>query len=240
MRAAALFVLLALVAGCGRSSPSSPPPPSETLVDRTREVPIDVRAFLDRVTDEHTLAFTATYDVLERLGGEESTVEVEADPPDVTITAGEVVVVNGEHEAALSAVGVFSGFMTTGPAKAIEAAARRADAGPARFSSREAAGVRLDCIEIPVQGTAASTACLTPDGIFGFVDNPAVRYELTKYQLALTAVGSSQGRSGQVISTSNPLWSLARTPVSGSSNTTVADRTRPALPIRMNGSPTKT
>ena len=181
MRAAALFVLLALVAGCGRSSPSSPP---ETVVDRSRELPVDVKAFLDRVADEHTLAFTATYDVLKRLGGEESTVEVEADPPDVTITAGEVVVVNGENEAALSAVGIFSGFMTTGPAKAIEAAARRADAEPARHSSRTAAGIRLDCIQIPVQDTAASTACLTPDGIFGFVDNPAVRYELTEYRPA--------------------------------------------------------
>lgn len=181
MRRATVFVaVLALAAGCGGDDDDTG---DHGVVDRSRDVPADVQSFLDRVAPDGEVAFRATYSVLKRFGGQESTVEVESSPPDVTIRAGDVEVVNGEGEAALSDVGIFSGFTTTAPAAAIRAAATRADAGEAQRSTREAAGVELDCVAVPVQDAIAITACLTPEGIFGYVDNAAVRYELTAYEV---------------------------------------------------------
>ena len=60
-------------------------------------------------------------------------------------------------------------------------------------------------------------------------------------RLAAQAGASAiDGRPGHLMSTTSPAWSLASTPVSGSSNTTSAPSTRPALPSRPKGSPTNT
>jgi hypothetical protein len=50
-------------------------------------------------------------------------------------------------------------------------------------STRSAAGVPLECIAVPVGSSLPATACTTPEGVFGFVDNPSVRYELTSYRV---------------------------------------------------------
>jgi hypothetical protein len=148
------------------------------VVDRSRPVPADVQAFLDRVADPSALTFVADYDLLNKNGGGEHVVHVESDPPTLTVTI-DGTAVDLDDEPALAQYGIFSGFLAANPSAAIEATARRPDAGDAVHSTREAAGLRLDCIAIPVQGVAASTTCITDDGLVGYVDNPAVRYELT-------------------------------------------------------------
>lgn len=173
MRRGAVIVLaaLALSAGCGDDDDADP-----SVVDRSREVPADVLAFLDRVVDPATIAFAADYDLLNKNGGGEHVIHVESDPPALAVTIdGEPV--DLENEPALSRFGIFSGFLAANPSAAIEATARRADAGDAEHSRRDG----LDCISIPVQGALASMWCLRPEGIFGFVDNPSVRYEVTSY-----------------------------------------------------------
>jgi hypothetical protein len=89
--------------------------------------------------------------------------------------------VNLSDETKLSALGIFSGFLAKNPAAAVAAAARRADAGDAVFTKKDVAGVTLDCIAVPVQGAQTSTACLTPEGVFGYVDNPTAQYQLVSY-----------------------------------------------------------
>lgn len=177
MRRITVFVLVALVAACGDGGSNDD---GAVVVDRSRPVPADVRVFLRRVVDERTIAFDATYHVLAKLGSTEHTIEVHVDPPSVTIIA-DGHAVGAADDVALSQYGVFSGFLSRGPARAIQAAARRADAGPARFSTHPAAPDAFDCVEIPEQGAVTSTWCLNGAGIFGYVDTPAVRYQLTRF-----------------------------------------------------------
>ena len=174
MRRCAVIALAALaaLAGCGDRDDADP-----GVVDRSRAVPADVRAFLDRVVDPATIAFTADYDLLNKNGGGTHVIHVESDPPQLSVTIdGEPV--DLDDEPALSQFGIFSGFLAANPSAAIEATARRVDAGDAELTTRG----DLDCIAIPVQGAVASTWCLHPAGIFGFVDIPSVRYELTSYE----------------------------------------------------------
>lgn len=172
MRRTAVIAAVALtLVACGDGDDTDP-----GVVDRSREVPADVQAFLDRVVDPGELAFTAEYDLLNKNGGGEHVVHIESNPPDLEVRIdGEPV--DADDDPALSQYGIFSGFLAANPSAAIEATARRADAGDAVLSTRDG----LDCIAIPVQGAVASTWCLTDGGIFGFVENPSVRYELTAY-----------------------------------------------------------
>ena len=179
MRRIALLVLVAILAACGGDDGSSATDES-TVPDRSRPVPEDVRDFLDRVTDPASVAFTARYDLLTKNGGSEHTVDVTSRPPTVEVSI-DGTPVDLENEAALSSFGIFSGFLAANPAAAVEAAARRTDAGDAVLSTRDAAGVHLECISVPVQGAQTSIACLTPEGVIGFVDNPSARYELSSY-----------------------------------------------------------
>jgi hypothetical protein len=176
MRRIACFAIVALLAACGGGKDS---PADDGVVDRTRPIPSDVRAFVKRVADPAAIAFTADYALLNKNGGGQHTVHVESRPKLAVTIDGTAV--DLEDEPKLASYGIFSGFLAKNPKAAIEAAARRVDASDAIFSTRTVAGVRLDCIVVPVQGAQTSTACLTPDGIFGFVDNPSVRYELTAY-----------------------------------------------------------
>ena len=178
MRRLTAIVLVALVVlvACGDDDDDET---DAGVVDRSREVPADVRSFLDRVADPHTLSFTATYRVLNRNGGAEHTVDVVSKPPALTLTV-DGTAVDADDDVALSAYGIFSGFLAANPSAAIEATARRADAGDAIFTTKDVAGVRLDCISIPVQDVPTAVACLTPDGIFGSFDNASVRYELMR------------------------------------------------------------
>ena len=194
MRRIALVVALALVAACGGDDDDGAV--DDPVVNRDRELPEALQLFLDEVPDQGEVAFTATYHVLKRFGSEEHTVAVRSTPPSVTIETGELRVVTGPEpetciaaecndvvdDARLSATGVFSTFTTEGPKQAIASTAAREDAGDPVFSTRTVASVDLRCVEIPVQGVSASTWCITPEGIFGLVDTPAVRYELTEYR----------------------------------------------------------
>lgn len=174
----ALVVLAALPACGGKGDDDSTD--GAGVPDRSRPVPADVRAFLERVADPSELAFTATYHLLTKNGGSEHTLVATSTPSGLHLTI-DGATVDPTDEAALSSFGIFSGFLAKNPAAAIEAAARRADAGDAVHTKRTAGGIQLDCIAVPVQGAQSSEACLTPDGIFGYVDNTAVRYELTAY-----------------------------------------------------------
>jgi hypothetical protein len=180
----AWIALVALLASCGGdddgAGDSAGSTTAPTVVDRSNPIPPDLEAFLARV--DPSLAFTATYTVLQRAGG--TTAEVTVDG--TTISAGDLVVqlpASTADEARLSELGIFSTFFAAGPAAQIEATARRADADEPLFDTRTVAGVELDCVRVPVTGATASQWCLTPEGVFGFVSTPSVQYELTSYAL---------------------------------------------------------
>jgi hypothetical protein len=174
MRAVALFVVLAVLAACGGDDAASPTP---TVVDRGRPVPKEVQAFLDEVVDPATVAFVADYHLLNKNGGGEHEIHVTSRPPTLEVTI-DGTAVDLTDQASLVPFGIFAGFLSANPKAAIEAAARRADAGVAALSTRPGATDDLECIEIPVQEVVASTWCLHPIGIFGYVDTPSVRYEV--------------------------------------------------------------
>jgi len=168
---AIVVVALSLVA-CGGDDGTDGGGDDDGVVDRDRPVPADVQAFLDRVVeDPGALALDATYDLLNKNGGGEHVVVVTAPPLAITIDGAAV---DPTDEPALAAYGIFSGFLAQNPRAAIEAAARRADADDAVFSTRDG----MDCIAIPIRGVSTSTWCLDEIGIFGYVDTPSVRYEL--------------------------------------------------------------
>lgn len=157
-----------LLAACGDDDDAD-----SGVVDRTREVPADVQDFLDRIVDPADVAVEVSYNLLNKNGGGEHRVDVVSRPPDLTVTIdGEVV--DLDDEPALAQYGIFSGFLAANPKAAIEATARRADAGDAEHT-RDG---ELDCLSIPVQGAVASTWCITAEGFIAAVDTPSVRYEL--------------------------------------------------------------
>lgn len=168
MRRLPAIVLVAVLAACGGGDDA---PADDGVVERDRPVPSDVQAFLDRVADPAELTLDLTYDLLNKNGGGEHVVHVTSPPVAVTIDGRPVDLAD---EPTLAGFGIFSGFLSANPAAAVEATARRADAEDAVLTERG----ELDCIAIPVQGVATSTWCLTADGVFGFVDNPSVRYEV--------------------------------------------------------------
>jgi hypothetical protein len=174
--AAALVLATALAAGCGGSGDDGDAVGTDDgVVDRSRPVPAEVTEFVDAIVDPVTVpGFVADYRVLNKNGGGEHTVHV-------TVEGGALVLsVDGEpvdanDDAALSAYGIFSGFLHANPVAAIRAAAARADAGDAVFSERGA----LECIAVPVQEVTASSWCVDATGVIGFVETPSVRYERT-------------------------------------------------------------
>lgn len=202
--ATALFTTVAVtlvagLAGCAeaerptttdRGAPSTERPSDETL-------PAELQAFLDRAEAGADVAFTGAYEVTQKLGARTATVEVSVDPPAARIGVDDLVMVAGPHPATclisaescvgevreqqLAPLGLFSGFYSAGPAQALRTAARRPGAGDPLLSNRSVAGAELDCVAIAVGGVTTTTSCLTAEGIFGWVDTPAVHYELTRY-----------------------------------------------------------
>lgn len=183
MRRLTLFVALALVVSCGGNGGNSGNAGDNLgngVPDRSRTVPTDVRSFLDRIADPTKVAFRATYRLLTKNGGAEHVIDVTSTPPTIRVTIdGDTV--DLANDASLSAYGIFSGFLSTNPAAAIRATARRTDADDAVHSTRTSAGVPLTCLAVPVQGAVTTETCITTDGIVGYVDNPTARYELTAY-----------------------------------------------------------
>lgn len=198
---AALLVALALgVAACTAAErPSTGDTTTSTVAaDPDRDVPAELRPFLERAAAAADQPFTAEYTVLRKLGSTTSTVLVEQAPPAVRITVDDFIVVDGPspstcrrstgacsgrvEEEQLAPFGVFTGFATTGPVEAVRSLARRDDASAPQFSERVVDGVTLECVVVPVQQAPTATWCITPEGVFGYVDNPSVRYELTRYE----------------------------------------------------------
>jgi hypothetical protein len=182
--ALALVAPTACSGGSGAGAGGAPP----------AAVPAALQRFLDRVAKAGSVPFTAKYQVLQKLGGAVTEVTVEAAPPSWRITTGDVVIIGGPTEAtchvstttckrgidesALGAAGVFSGLFAGAPIQQLRTAALRPGADAPTFSSQPTAGATLDCVVI---STAPVTACLTPDGVFGLVDDSARRYGLTSY-----------------------------------------------------------
>jgi hypothetical protein len=187
MRRLLLVLVAAALAAGACSSEGEPDAGPETSVDG-RPVPEQLATFLAEVELQGEVAFRATYRVTRKAGGLETEVRVEQSPPRWTITAGEVRLTGppapeASDEAALSAFGVFANFYSTGPANALTVDARRSTADAPVFSDRTVAGVTLECAAVPQSGVVTQTACLTPEGVFGYVDNASVQVELTAYEV---------------------------------------------------------
>ena len=200
------MLLAAVLAACsGGDRPSTGAEGTTTTATTDEDLPPELASFLERARASQDASFEATFDVLRKLGGVTSTASVMADPRGARITVGDLVVLVGEHPATcrtsaracvgqvredqLAPFGVFSRFWSTGPADALRTAVRRDDDGPPVASTRSAAGVALECLAVPVGSSLPATSCITPEGVFGFVDNPSVRYELTSYRVGPPPAG---------------------------------------------------
>ncbi|MCU1375390.1 MAG: hypothetical protein JWO68_2676 [Actinomycetia bacterium] len=190
---------LAVVAGC--SSDSGGPQvirSTTTTTSLTAGLPAPLVDFLDGVAAPGSLAFRASYQVLQKLGGKQTDVEVVSDPPSWQVRVGDLIVVDGPdpatcrtstkrcvgqvREQLLAPTGVFSRFFASGTAQALATDARRVAAGDPVLSARTVAGVALRCAGIPLGTSTVSTYCLTAEGVFGWVDTPSVHVELTAYR----------------------------------------------------------
>jgi hypothetical protein len=189
--------LLAACSGGDRPSTAEGGPTTTAAPDR---LPPELEAFLDRAARSADTSVEASWDVLRKLEGVASTASVVAVPGGAArLTVGDLVVVLGERpvtcrpsvracvdgvrEDQLAAFGIFSTFWSTGPLEALRSAALRDDAGTPVTSTHRAAGITLECVAVPVGSALPATSCVTPEGVFGFVDNPSVRYELTSYRV---------------------------------------------------------
>ena len=184
-----LTVLLAaaLAAGACSSDGAEPKGGSATSVSGAA-LPQPLADFLERAKPQGEVGFVATYRVTRKVGGGETEVQVEQVPPHWAILAGETTVTGppapgSADEAKLSALGIFSNFYAAGPVSALTVDARRSTASAPVFSDMTVAGVELACAAVPQGGVVSQTACLTPEGVFGYVDNTAVRIELLSYQV---------------------------------------------------------
>jgi hypothetical protein len=177
MRKLLFFLLLLVVVGC--SGGGGDAAPSTTTTTSFDDLPPALAAVLEGVRPPGRVAFDGTYRVLKKLGGLTSTVRVVVAPPDVRIVADGAEV---DGEAELASYGVSSRFFADGPARMIATDARRTNAGEAIVSERTVAGVGLRCVGVPFNGAVATTACFTAEGIAGWFDSAAVRYELTSYR----------------------------------------------------------
>jgi outer membrane murein-binding lipoprotein Lpp len=203
---AALVAGVLLLAGCSGGDRPSTGAGSTTTAPPVEALPPEVEAFLERAAAAETTSFTASYDVLRKLGGVASTAGVVAGPGGARVTVGDLVVLTGDHPATcrisakacvgevreeqLGEYGIFTRFWSTGPADALRTVVQRDDDGPPVRSTRTAAGVPLECLAVPVGSSLPATSCTTPEGVFGFVDNPAVRYELTSYRVGPPPAGA--------------------------------------------------
>jgi hypothetical protein len=197
----------ALLAACSGGDRPSTAEGGTTTTTAPQQLPPELEAFLDRASRSADTAFEASWDVLRKLEGVASTASVVAVPGGAArLTVGDLVVVLGEQPATcrtsaracvgevredqLAAFGIFSSFWSTGPLEALRTAAVREDAGLPVASTRRAAGVALECLAVPVGTALPATSCVTPEGVFGFVDNPSVRYELTSYRVGPPTPGA--------------------------------------------------
>jgi hypothetical protein len=192
------LLIAVVLAGCSGGDRPATSARSSTTTAPAEDLPSEVDAFLQRAAAAEDAAFRASYEVLRKLGGVRSDVAVAGASGAARITVGDLVVLTGEDPATcrvsarlcvgevredqLGQYGIFSRFWSTGPADALRTVVRREDDGEPVTSTRTAAGVPLDCIAVPVGASLPATSCITPEGVFGFVDNPAVRYELTSYR----------------------------------------------------------
>jgi len=196
-RLAASLAVAAVAAACSGGDPTAGPAEPSTTTAPDATLAPDAAGFLQRAAAGPGVAFTAEYAVLYKLGATESTVTVRSAPPASSVATGDVLVVDGPFPAScdlaartcvgtveeqrLTAFGITSRFWSTGPIDAITAMARRPDAAAPLLSTRTAAGITLDCLAVPVEQAVTATHCITPEGVFGFVENASVRYELVRY-----------------------------------------------------------
>jgi hypothetical protein len=191
-----LVLALAVLAGCSSNGPERVPAASSTTTtELTEGLPAELAAF---VAKARPAAFTGTYHVLQKLGGQQSDLQVASDGTTTRITDGDLVFVVGPKPATCSTAtrrcvgevrdqllapsGVFTNFTAGGPSRQLATDARRVQAGDPQFSERTAAGVTVQCAAVPLRGVVASTYCLTAEGVWGWVDTPSAHYELTDYR----------------------------------------------------------
>lgn len=157
----------------------------------------EVDALLARLDAASRATFTATYDVLRRLGPVESTATVTQQPPRSALRVGDVVLLGGPdgqgttcdlaaggctegiEEQRLSDSVLTSGFWAAAPAAAIRTAMARRVADTA-LSRETIAGLTADCVAVPVAG-GTDRYCVTPAGVLARADTAAMLIELTAW-----------------------------------------------------------
>lgn len=194
-----LLLVGLLLAGCSSDGPSPGTPRSTTTTTALDDgLPPPLARFLDGVAESGVVPFAGTFHVLQKLGGQQTDLVVVSGPPAAQIRMGDLVFVDGPkpatcrtsvkrcvgdvREPLLSPTGVFSNFFSTGPARQLATDARRTVSGDPVFSDRTVLGVTLRCAAVPLRERIVSTYCLTPEGVFGYVDTPSVHFELTAYR----------------------------------------------------------
>jgi hypothetical protein len=197
---AAVAVVAVVAAGCsGGERPRALEDRTPTTPSTVADLPAEAAAFVAPRPDG--VAFTATYEVLRKLGAVTTTVEVAQAPPVTRLTVGDVVVLDGPRPATcrlsaqrcvgevrqqvLAPFGLFSEFWSSGPREAVATLVRRADASWAA-SERTVAGQAVTCLEVAVAGSRAGEWCRTAEGVFAVVDNVTLRFELEAYAPAAT------------------------------------------------------
>ena len=96
----AALVAAVLAAGCsGGDRPSTEAATTTTTAPPSKDLPAEVRAFLDRAAPGQHAVFRASYEVLRKLGGVSSTAEVVAEEGNARITVGDLLVFTGDHPA---------------------------------------------------------------------------------------------------------------------------------------------
>lgn len=195
-----LAAALLLAGGCGSDEPAGTPAPIDGGPATRQTLPVhpDLEAFIAEAEAGLEVGHTSIYATLQKLGSTEATVEVRNAPPSTSVAVDDYVVVTGRVEATcrvsaeacveglredrLAAYGLFSGFATTGPVQAMTTLGQRTEVEEPTFGEREAAGIELRCVSVPVEDEVASTWCLTAEGVIGYIDTPALRAELTAHE----------------------------------------------------------
>ena len=199
--AVAVVAVGAVLAGCGVGErptldDAAPVPGTGTTRAPLPTGVVEVDALLARLDGTASVAFTATYRITRKLGNVGADASVVQAPPRTAVTVGDVRFVVGDGadrtcdvptatcepgrlDQRVSDLMIGSRFYAEGPAAALRVAMGRRT-GDAVVSTREVAGLSVDCVTVPV-GAGGDVTCVTPAGPIAVLDTAALLVELQSW-----------------------------------------------------------